>query len=101
MNCDTTLPLLEAYLDNELDRAEAREVEAHLDTCEACRTALSKLDDVRRALRDDALKYQAPSELRERIAATRFDSAGTRRPGLRWRRAGICPQRKSRRPTPA
>jgi anti-sigma factor RsiW len=82
MNCETSLPLLEAYLDNELDRAEAREVEAHLDTCEACRNALSKLDDVRRALRDNALKFSAPAELRERIASTRFDTARARRP--RW-----------------
>lgn len=83
MNCETTLPMLEAYLDNELDRVEAREVEAHLDTCESCANALSKLDDVRRALRDNALKYSAPPELRERIAATRFDNAeNARRP--RW-----------------
>lgn len=78
MNCETAKPLLEAYLDNELDRADAREVEAHLDTCESCRNALSKLDDVRRALRDNSLKFSAPSELRERIATTRHNT--TRRP---------------------
>lgn len=83
MNCETTLPLLEAYLDNELDRADAREVETHLDTCEACRNALGKLDDVRRALRDGALKHNAPTQLRERIAATQLASAEhARRP--RW-----------------
>ena len=83
MNCETTLPLLEAYLDNELDRADAREVEAHLDTCEACRNALGKLDDVRRALRDGALKFTAPPGLRERIAATQLANADrTHRP--RW-----------------
>jgi anti-sigma factor (TIGR02949 family) len=81
MNCESAKPLLEAYLDNELDRADAREIEAHLDTCEACRNALSKLDDVRRALRDNALKFSAPPQLRDRIAATRLDGAA-RRP--RW-----------------
>jgi anti-sigma factor (TIGR02949 family) len=81
MNCETSLPLLETYLDNELDRADAREVEAHLDTCESCRHALSKLDDVRRALRDSALQYTAPPGLRERIASTPL-SETVRRP--RW-----------------
>ncbi len=75
MNCETAKPLLESYLDNELDRAEAREIEAHLDTCESCRTALGKLDNVRRALRDDSLKFSAPPKLRERIVATRNEGA--------------------------
>ena len=98
MNCETTLPLLEAYLDNELDRADAREVEAHLDTCEACRNALGKLDDVRRALRDDALKFSAPPRIarthrrdaaREPNAHARprwFSYRGRVRAGIRRRR---------------
>jgi anti-sigma factor (TIGR02949 family) len=75
MNCETSMPLLEAYLDNELDRADAREVEAHLDTCESCRLALGKLDDVRRALRDTTLKYAAPAGLRQRIASARLSES--------------------------
>jgi anti-sigma factor (TIGR02949 family) len=75
MTCETSLPLLEAYLDNELDRADAREVEAHLDNCESCRLALGKLDEVRRALRDSTLKYSVPPELRQRIASTRLSDS--------------------------
>ena len=82
MNCESSLPLLEAYLDNELDRADAREIETHLDTCVACRDALSRLDDVRRALRDDAQKFSAPAALRERIAATQAAAARAHR--SRW-----------------
>ena len=33
MDCKTALALLETYLDNELDRADARELEAHVDSC--------------------------------------------------------------------
>ena len=82
MNCESSLPLLEAYLDNELDHADAREVEAHLDACAACRDALSRLDDVRRALRDDVQKFSAPAALRERIAATQAAAAHAHR--SRW-----------------
>jgi anti-sigma factor RsiW len=67
MDCKTASALLEAYLDNELDRDAAREVEKHLDVCADCREALTKLDGVRLALRDVSLRYVAPKELRERL----------------------------------
>ena len=67
MDCKTASALLEAYLDKELDRDTAREVEKHLDVCADCREALTKLDDVRLALRDASLRYTAPTELRERL----------------------------------
>ena len=70
MDCKTGLSLLEAYLDNELDRADARELEAHIDTCADCSAALSRLDELRRSLRDQALRYAAPQSLRDRIQAT-------------------------------
>src|SRR5262249_36045941 len=66
MDCNVTRSLLEAYLDKELDRAEARELEAHLDGCSECRAELTKLDELRVALRDRALRYAAPAALRER-----------------------------------
>lgn len=67
MDCKTASALLEMYLDNELDRDAAREVEKHLDECANCRDALTKLDDVRLALRDVSLRYVAPNALRERL----------------------------------
>jgi anti-sigma factor (TIGR02949 family) len=69
MDCKTALSLLEAYLDNELDRSEARELEAHVDSCAECRAELNRLDELRRALRDASLRYTAPQSLRERIRA--------------------------------
>jgi anti-sigma factor (TIGR02949 family) len=68
MDCKTAAASLEAYLDNELDRDTARELEKHLDTCADCREALTKLDEVRLALRDTALRYTAPDDLRERLS---------------------------------
>jgi anti-sigma factor RsiW len=68
MDCKTAAGLLERYLDNELDRTEARELESHLDTCAECREALTHLDSLRRSLRDPQLRFTAPQALRERIA---------------------------------
>jgi anti-sigma factor RsiW len=73
VDCKTASGLIEDYLDNELDRAEARELEAHVDACADCRAALNRLDALRRSLRDDALRYPAPASLRERIAATALE----------------------------
>lgn len=70
MDCKTVTSLIEAYLDNELDRADARELEAHLESCAACRAALEKLDVLRRRLREPDLRYAAPVSLRQRVAAS-------------------------------
>jgi anti-sigma factor RsiW len=77
MDCDHSRTLLEAYLDNELERADARELERHVDGCPDCRAALTRLDALRLALRDRSLRHGAPAALRERIAAAAADVAGT------------------------
>src|SRR5678815_577698 len=69
MDCKAALALLEPYLDNELDRADARELEAHVDSCAECAAALARLGDLRQSLRDQTLRHTAPPELRERIRA--------------------------------
>lgn len=70
MECKIARNLLETYLDNELERADARELEAHVDGCAECRAALTQLDELRRTLREHAPRYTAPAALRDRIAAT-------------------------------
>ena len=69
MQCEIARAQLEMYLDGELARGDARELEAHVDACVECRTALDRLDALRRALREPALRHAAPAALRERIAA--------------------------------
>jgi anti-sigma factor RsiW len=61
--------MLEAYLDKELDRRDARELENHLDGCADCRAVLTRLDELRLALRDRSLRFEAPAALRARIGA--------------------------------
>lgn len=91
MDCKALLAALEAYLDNELDRADAREVEAHLESCAACRAELERLDALRRALRDTDLHYTAPVALRERIAASaRTANSARHTPPIWLRYAAAC-----------
>ena len=67
MDCNAATRLLEPYLDGELDRVDARELEAHIDACPACRDALAELGRLRHAIRTEAPRYAAPAALRERI----------------------------------
>jgi len=91
MDCKTAASLIEAYLDNELDRADARELEAHLESCAACRAALERLDDLRRRLREPDLRYAAPAALHERIAMSAQATRTSRRSPPAWLRyAAAC-----------
>jgi anti-sigma factor RsiW len=97
MECKTASTLLEAYLDNELDRADARALETHVDGCVDCQAALTRLDELRLALRDTALRYTAPRQLRDRIAAADAAQAssgqshhGARRASRAWQIAAAC-----------
>jgi len=91
MDCNGALSLLEAYLDKELDRAEARELERHVDGCPDCRAALTRLDALRLALRDRSLRHGAPAALRERIAAAAADADVSAVPPLAARRTRSLP----------
>src|SRR5450432_1907291 len=94
MDCKTALSLLEPYLDKELDRSDACELEAHVDGCADCRTALTKLDELRLSLRDPTLRYAAPGRLRDRIvaSASHADVSGA---------SFSSPTRRARHATPA
>jgi len=86
MDCDTARTQLEAYLDDELARADARDLEAHVDGCAVCSVALRRLDALRRALREPSLRHAAPSALRERIAASAASAPVSARHAPSWLR---------------
>jgi anti-sigma factor RsiW len=78
MRCETTVRLLDAYVDTELERAEARAVEAHLTECAACREDELCLRALRDAVRSKAEYHRAPASLRAAIAAQIGHSAPPR-----------------------
>jgi hypothetical protein len=47
MSCDDFRELLAGYQDGELDEEQQRQVERHLQECEACREELARLDKVK------------------------------------------------------
>jgi RNA polymerase sigma factor (sigma-70 family) len=49
--CRELLPLLSAYIDDELDPAERAQVEVHLDDCAFCRLALEEMTEASRSYR--------------------------------------------------
>jgi anti-sigma factor RsiW len=69
MRCESTLRLLDAYVDAELDRTEAAALEAHLAGCAACREDELRLRALRDAVRSKVEYHRAPAGLREAIAA--------------------------------
>jgi anti-sigma factor RsiW len=59
--------MLNAWIDGELDAAAAREAEAHVAGCAACRAEVDRLRAVSRLVRERAPRPAAPDVLRERI----------------------------------
>jgi anti-sigma factor RsiW len=69
MNCPQARPLIEPYADGELDAATILELEKHIHDCPACALAWRNLQGLKKALKQDALFFTAPKELRQRVQA--------------------------------
>jgi anti-sigma factor RsiW len=67
MNCQQAKPLLDPYADGELEAAAILNLEQHLQGCSACALAWSNLQSLKKTLKQEALYFTAPAELRERI----------------------------------
>lgn len=68
MDCNEARPLLDANADHELPAPDARRVQQHIESCEACRRESENLGALRGSLR--AVTYhRAPQSLRARILA--------------------------------
>ncbi len=61
--------LLHAYVDGELDLANTRETERHLQSCADCRGTERAIRELRIALTSDAPAYRAPAHLRRNVRA--------------------------------
>jgi|GEM_PF-43830 len=68
MDCNEARPLLDANADHELPVPDARRVQQHIESCDACRRASENLRALRGALRA-APYHRAPPSLRTRIVA--------------------------------
>jgi anti-sigma factor RsiW len=77
--------LLHAYVDGELDLANTRETERHLQSCGDCRGTEQAIRELRGALTSEATAYRAPAQLRRNVrAALRREAKSTRQTGWPW-----------------
>ena len=76
MNCDETRPLLEAYLDGELDLVHSLAIEQHVDSCLDCRRARKQQEALRAVIRAGLPRGAAPPELTGRIRSELRREAG-------------------------
>lgn len=77
--------LLHAYVDGELDLANTRETERHLQSCADCRGTEKAIRQLRSALTSEATAYRAPAHLRRNVrAALRREAKSTRQNLSPW-----------------
>jgi anti-sigma factor RsiW len=69
MNCQQIEKLVHAHHDGELDIAATVQMDKHLAQCPRCAALMRSLSGLSAVLRNDALRFQAPAELRQRIRA--------------------------------
>jgi anti-sigma factor RsiW len=84
MNCPQARPLIDPYADGELGAAAILELEQHLQSCPACGRAWRHLQGLRKTLKQDALYFTAPEELRQRIKSALPSPAKGVSPGRFW-----------------
>ena len=66
MDCKQARELLPAYVDSEIGLSDARALEAHLETCAACRAESDAQVKLREAIAAQATYFRAPSAARRR-----------------------------------
>ena len=77
--------LLHAYVDGELDLANTRETDRHLQRCADCRGTERAIRELRSALTSDATAYRAPAHLRKNVrAALRREAKSSRQTLSPW-----------------
>ncbi len=86
MSCNTAQALIYGYVDRELDIRETTELEHHIHDCNACESVYQNQLTLRSALRDGALYFHAPEDLRKRIRSSMQiqEKTVTATRGFRW-----------------
>jgi anti-sigma factor RsiW len=70
MTCQSALPLIEPYIDGELDAAQQADIQLHLNECPSCAVVHRRLSDLSSDLRTLAPRYDASEALRARVQSS-------------------------------
>jgi anti-sigma factor RsiW len=90
MRCEEIQPLINGYLDGELDLERNLELERHLENCGVCGPVKQSVLELRSAIRENVPYFRAPRGLERRVrAAVREQTRTTPRASpLSWRWIG-------------
>ena len=69
MRCEEARPLIDGYLDGELDFEHNRELESHLEGCAVCAPARRSALELRSAIQQHVPYFRAPRALENRVRA--------------------------------
>src|SRR4029077_20953791 len=87
MRCEEAQPLIDSYLDGELDLVRNLELEGHLETCPECAPIRQSALELRSAIRQEVPYFRASRALRQGVRAVASDEARARTPrasALSW-----------------
>ena len=77
MRCEEARPLIDGYLDGELDFEHNLELESHLEDCAVCAPARRSALELRSAIRQHVPYFRAPRDLENRVHAMLRKQAAT------------------------
>jgi anti-sigma factor RsiW len=90
MTCKETKPLLNAYVDGELDSAGSPAVETHMRGCASCLGEVESLHALASAIENGSLRFKAPAHLKRKVqGATRAAKPPARSSFFDWRWASV------------
>jgi anti-sigma factor RsiW len=92
VNCEDARLLIHGHLDGELDLVRDLEVEQHLEQCPRCAREYAALRAMRTRLKDEAFRFDAPAELKQRIRRAIPTSQPSHAKGYPARRGAWAPR---------
>ena len=69
MRCEEARPLIDGYLDGELDLVRNLDLERHLEACADCAPMRQRAIELRSAIRESVPYFRAPRSLEQRVRA--------------------------------
>jgi anti-sigma factor RsiW len=69
MHCEDARPLIDSYLDGELDLVRTLDLERHVDGCASCAPIRQSAMELRAAIRQELPYFRAPQSLQQRVRA--------------------------------
>ena len=69
MRCEEARPLIDGYLDGELDLVRTFDLERHLEACADCAPERQRAIELRSAIRESVPYFRAPRSLEQRVRA--------------------------------